>query len=71
MCDRCGAWVPATRLDDGRHTCHLETLLEFQGRLARLVIEQELETTLATWERDPHVAKHVAFARYLRDREAA
>ena len=68
MCERCGAWIPILHLTADRHTCRLDTLVEFQARLAREALEDELDARVAEWEREPRLAKRLAFARYLRER---
>ena len=67
MCDCCGAWIPTSHLTVDRHTCRLDTLVEFQARLAREALEDELGARVAEWEREPRLAKRLAFARYLRE----
>ena len=71
MCERCGAWIPTSQLTADRHTCQLDTLVEFQARLAREALEDELDARVAEWEREPRLAKRLAFARYLRERNDA
>jgi hypothetical protein len=68
MCERCGAWIPTSHLTVDRHACQLETLVEFEARLAREALEDELDACVAEWEREPRLATRLAFARYLRDR---
>ena len=67
FCQQCGA-----RLETGfslnLHECDFEQLLEFQTQCARIEIENGLEAHLAAWEREPRLAKRLAFARYMRDR---
>jgi len=67
FCQQCGA-----RLESGfaseRHECDFEQLLEFQTQCARIEIENGLEAHIAAWEREPRLAKRLAFARYVRDR---
>ena len=67
FCRQCGARLEAP---DARepHECDFEQLLEFQTQCARVEIEYGLQAQLAAWEREPRLAKHLAFARYMRDR---
>jgi hypothetical protein len=70
FCRLCGA-----PLGDGfapeRHECNFEQLLEFQTQCARVEIENGLQALVAAWAREPRMAKRVAFARYMRERDAA
>jgi hypothetical protein len=68
MCERCGAWIRTLHLTADRHTCRLDTLVEFQARLAREALEDELDARVAEWEQEPRLARRLAFARYLRER---
>ncbi len=66
FCQECGA-----RLERGfgpEHVCDFEQVIEFQTQCARIEIEYGLNAQLAAWEREPHLAKRLAFARYVRDR---
>lgn len=50
------------------HECSLEQLLDFQAQCAQVELENGLEAQVAAWEREPRLAKRLAFARYVRDR---
>lgn len=50
------------------HECSFEQLLEFQTQCAQIELESGLEAQVAIWEREPRLARRVAFARYVRDR---
>ncbi len=67
FCQECGA-----RLEPGfgleLHACDFEQVIEFQTQCARIEIEYGLHAHLAAWEREPRLAKRLAFARYVRDR---
>jgi len=63
FCDRCGTRLHSFELSPGRHECDPVRLIEFQVRRARFEIDESLEARVAEWERDPRVARRVAFAR--------
>jgi hypothetical protein len=67
FCQECGA--PLTRSEYGldTHECSFEQLLEFQAQCAQVEIENGLEAQVAVWAREPRLASHVAFARYVRE----
>ena len=69
FCSSCGARIEAAEAG-GRHECRFEQLLAYQTRLARTELEHCLESRVAAWERDPRVARRVAFARYVRERRS-
>jgi hypothetical protein len=70
FCSACGARIQAAEAGEA-HECRFEQLLAYQTRLARTELEHCLETRVAAWEREPRVARRVAFARYVRDRHSA
>jgi hypothetical protein len=69
FCQQCGA--PLARSAYGgleKHTCNFEQLVEFQAQCAQIEIENGLEAQVEVWERDPRLAKRLAFARFVRER---
>lgn len=70
FCQQCGAPLGRSASGLAAHECSFEQLLTFQTQCAQIEIENGLEAQVAAWERDPQLAKHVAFARYVRDRRA-
>ena len=71
FCRECGARLSPTEIGLDRHECKFEQLVEFQTQCARVEIEHGLEAQVAAWERDPRLARRVAFARYVRARSEA
>jgi hypothetical protein len=67
FCQQCGAQLD-TVVAREHHECDFEQLLEFQTQCARIEIEHGLQAQIAAWEREPRLAKRLAFARYVRDR---
>ncbi len=67
FCQQCGTRLESGFASEG-HTCDFEQVLEFQTQCARIEIEHGLQAQLAAWEREPRLAKRLAFARYVRDR---
>jgi hypothetical protein len=70
FCHQCGAPLGGGFAPE-RHECDYEQLLEFQTQCARIEIENGLEAQVAAWAREPRTALRVAFARYMRERDAA
>ena len=70
-CPECGAGLTAAEIDLDAHECRLDLLIEFQTAKARVELEQRLEAPVAVWEREPRLAAHAAFARFLRERPAS
>src|SRR5262249_33655361 len=66
-CRQCGTRLQPLAGTVG-HTCNFEELLEFQLQCARIELEHGLEAQVETWAREPRVARHLAFARYVRNR---
>jgi hypothetical protein len=67
-CQQCGAQLIQSANGPAEHECRFEQLLEFQTQCARLELEHGLEAQVGAWAREPHLAKRVAFARYVRER---
>jgi hypothetical protein len=68
FCPQCGAPVGQSRSELSEHECRFDRLLEFQTRCAQFELEHGLEDEVAAWEREPRLAKRLAFARYVRER---
>jgi hypothetical protein len=66
FCRECGARLSPAEIGSDRHECKLEQLVEFQTQCARVEIEHGLEAQVAAWEREPRLARRLAFARYVR-----
>jgi hypothetical protein len=72
FCQQCGAPLARSAYSGlERHDCNFEQLLEFQLQCAQIEIENGLEAQVEVWERDPRLAKRLAFARFVRDRHEA
>jgi hypothetical protein len=69
FCRLCGAPLGGGFVPE-LHECNFERLLEFQIQCARIEIENGLEAQVAAWAREPRLAKRVAFARYMRERDS-
>ena len=65
FCQQCGARLEPGLLEG--HACDFEQVLEFQTMCARIEIEHGLQAQIAAWEREPRLAKRLAFARYVRE----
>jgi hypothetical protein len=68
FCPQCGAPVGQSRSGLSEHQCRFDRLVEFQTRCAQFELEHGLEDQVAAWEREPRLAKRLAFARYVRER---
>jgi hypothetical protein len=66
LCSECGLPVPAALLEAGEHRCPPDRVVFHQLLKARSELPR-LEEMVAEWEREPRLAKRVAFVRYLRD----
>jgi hypothetical protein len=66
LCSDCGLPVPATVLESGEHVCPPERVVFHQLLKAKSELPR-LEEVVREWERDPRLAKQIAFRRYLRD----
>ena len=67
FCHQCGAPLSQSPHGLEKHECSFEQMLEFQAQCAQIEIENGLEAQVAAWEREPRLAKRLAFARYLRE----